>query len=107
MPRLPKRNVLTFILRVIAELEVQQIIRVENHKNDRFLELRKTGDQIQVKEDGYTNTTHTVDPSDLKSLMNKLIEYEFPRSHQLRIKIRRPDENSDIGMSPWSARKMK
>lgn len=107
MPQVAKRAAYHFILNSIADLENGQIIRVENHKNDRFLEIRRSGNGLEIKEDGYNSIVHSVGPSEMKSLLGKLIEYEFPRSHKLRIKIRKPDENSNIGMSPWSARKIR
>ncbi len=107
MPQVAKRAALHFILNSVEELDDDQLIRVENHKNDRFLEIRKAGNQLEVREDGYTTTVHNIEVSELKSLLNRIIDYEFPRSHKLRIKIRKPDESSNIGMSPWSARKVR
>ncbi len=107
MPQVPKGSAQNFLLKYIAALSEEQIIRVENHKNDRFLIIRKSGDKVEIKEDGYTNTTHVVESSEVKSLLNRLLDYEFPRSHKLRIKIRKPNENNDIEMSPWSSRKIR
>jgi ArsR family metal-binding transcriptional regulator len=107
MPQVPKGSAQNFLVKYIAALSEEQIIRVENHKNDRFLIIRKSGKMVEIREDGYTNTTHTVEPSEVKSVLGKLLDYEFPRSHQLRIKIRKPMESNDIGMSPWSSRKVR
>lgn len=107
MPQVAKRAAHHFILNSVEGLNEDQIIRIENHKNDRFLEIKRAGDQLEVREDGYTNTVHNIEVSGLKSLLGRIIDYEFPRSHKLRIKIRKPDESSSIGMSPWSARKVR
>lgn len=106
MPQVAKRGSLHFIISNAKELQEDQIIRVENHKNDRFLEIKKTGSKFQIKEDGYSSETHTIEPLELKSILTRLLEYEFPRSHKLRIKIRKPEQNSNFGMSPWSMRKI-
>lgn len=107
MPQVAKRSANHFILNSVADLGKDQIIRVENHKNDRYLEIKRNGNRVEIREDGYTNTTHDIEITETKSLINRLIDYEFPRSHKLRIKIRKPDESSNIGMSPWSARKIR
>lgn len=107
MPQVAKRGALHFILNSSKDLLDEQIIRVENHKNDRFLEIKKSGEMFQVKEDGYASMIHDIEITALKPLLSKLLEYEFPRSHKLRIKIRKPDQNSNIDMSPWSARKVR
>lgn len=107
MPQVAKRAAHHFILNSVENLSGDQIIRIENHKNDRFLEIKRTGDKLEIREDGYTCEVHRIELSELKSLLGRLIEYEFPRSHKLRIKIRKPDESSNIGMSPWSARKIR
>lgn len=107
MPQVAKRAAHHFILNSVDGLGVDQIIRIENHKNDRFIEIKRIGDNLEVKEDGYTSMIHSIGINELKSLLGRLIDYEFPRSHKLRIKIRKPDESSNIGMSPWSARKIR
>lgn len=106
MPQIAKRSSIQFILNALKDLSEDQIIRVENHKNDRFLEFRKTADRIEVKEDGYSSLTHSVHANEIKSLLGRLIDYEFPRSHKLRIKVRKQGENVDYTVSPWSARKI-
>ena len=107
MPQVAKRAAHHFILKSVADLSEGQIIRVENHKNDRFLEIKREGDQVEVREDGYATTLHNIEVNELKSFLGRIIDYEFPRSHKLRIKIRKPGESSNIGMSPWSARKVR
>lgn len=107
MPQVAKRAAYHFILNSLGDLGEDQIMRVENHKNDRFLEIKRTGGNIEIREDGYKSETHRMDPAEVKSVIGKIIEYEFPRSHKLRIKIRKEAGNDDIVMSPWSARKLK
>lgn len=107
MPQIARRGALQFILNNLPNLGRDQIIRVENHKNDRFLEISRNGSLIRIREDGYSSLMHDIEPSEVKSLLNRLMDHEFPRSHKLRIKIRKPDESSIIKMSPWSERKMR
>lgn len=83
------------------------VIRVENHKNDRFLEIRKDGSMAEIREEGYTSIVHNLDEKELKATLRKIIEHEFPRSHKLRIKIRQDEAGGDLSISPWSARKIR
>lgn len=107
MPQVSKRAANHFILNCVEGLDEDELIRIENHKNDRFLEIKRTDDQLEVREEGYITAVHNTDICGLKSLLGRIIDYEFPRSHKLRIKIRKPNESSRIKMSPWSARKIR
>lgn len=106
MPQVAKRSALNFILNNAIDLDGEHLMRVENHKNDRFLEIKRVGQIVLIKEDGYRKEIHEVEWKELKSLLNRLIEFEFPRSHKLRIKVRKQEETSNLEISPWSARKM-
>lgn len=92
MSQVPKKNALHFIFNKAGTLEESHVLRVENHKNDRYLELTRTGDGFLVRESGYTHTEYKTDLKGLKPLLGRIIEDEFPRSHQLRIKIRAQEQ---------------
>lgn len=106
MPQVAKRAAYNFILNSLGGLGQGQVIRIENHKNDRFLEIKRNGEKVEIKEDGYSSTIYSLDEAEVKSIIGKLIEYEFPRSHKLRIKVRKSIENGNLVISPWSARKI-
>jgi hypothetical protein len=105
MPQIDRGSAIHFVLNNMDQLGNGQIMRIENQKNDRFVEIRKFGTRLEILEDGYSSTTNRINAEDLKSMLSKMIEYEFPRSHKLRIKIRKAQENSGLHLSPRGARK--
>jgi hypothetical protein len=82
------RNVNDWVVKNIHNLKEGYVIRVENHKNDRWLEIRRLGDKYSLKEVGYTNRDVMMNEKELFSSLNSIIYYEFPRSHMLRVKMR-------------------
>lgn len=82
------RNVNDWIMRNIHNLKDGYVMRIENHKNDRWLEIRRSGDKYLMKEVGYTNRDMILSEKELFSSLNSIIDYEFPRSHMLRVKTR-------------------
>ncbi|MDT7901587.1 MAG: hypothetical protein RRE78_06790 [Acidianus sp.] len=44
-------------------------------------------DEFEITEKGYNNTTYVVNSKELKTLLKRLFEMEFPRSNQVRISI--------------------
>lgn len=107
MPQVAKRSASSFILNSLDEMEESQVIRVENHKNDRFLEIMCIEGFVEIREDGYRKEVHKVERPEVKSLIGKLIDFEFPRSHKLRIKKREYPDTGDLKISPWSERKLR
>ncbi len=105
MVQVDRGSTIHFVLNNLSELEKGQIMRIENQKNDRSLEISKFGKDLEIREDGYSKETNRIESSNLKSVISKIIEYEFPRSHKLRIKIRKAEQNSGLHLSPRSARK--
>ncbi len=67
-------------------LSENKIIRAESFKGDRWVEIQKGDTYYIIVEHGYSNTEYKVDKKDLKSIIKRLIDREFPRSHQIRIK---------------------
>lgn len=88
------RNVSSWILKNVERLQEGYVIRVENHKNDRWIEIKKINDKFLLKEVGYANRTIEMDSKALSSSLNSILDYEFPRSHMLRVKTR-TDRNND------------
>ncbi len=96
MPQIDRGSAIHFVLNSVGELQRGQILRIENQKNDRFVELYKFGTKIEIKEHGYSIKTDRIEITQLKSTLGKLIDYEFPRSHKLRIKIRKAGRESGL-----------
>ncbi|ADL18451.1 hypothetical protein ASAC_0043 [Acidilobus saccharovorans 345-15] len=68
------------------KLKDGETLRVESFKGDRWLEItRKRGDGFSVTEHGFKNATYEVGEEELRQLLRRLIDFEFPRSHQLRV----------------------
>ena len=67
-------------------LSENKIIRAESFKGDRWVEIQKGDTYYIIVEHGYSNAEYKVDKKDLKSIIKRLIDREFPRSHQIRIK---------------------
>ena len=67
-------------------LSENKIIRAESFKGDRWVEIQKGDTYYIIVEHGYSNVEYKVDKKDLKSIIKRLIDREFPRSHQIRIK---------------------
>ncbi len=87
------RNAYNWILDNIENLKEGYVIRIENHKNDRWIEISKFNEKFMVKEVGYDNRTLEVDLKSLSSILNLILKHEFPRSNKLRIKNRTIKEN--------------
>lgn len=105
MPQIDRGSAIHFVMNNMDQLGNGQVMRIENQKNDRFVEIRKFGTKLEILEDGYSHTTNRINEEGLKSMLSKMIEYEFPRSHKLRIKIRKTEQNSGLHLSPRSAKK--
>ncbi len=82
------RNVDGWIIKNIHNLKEGYVIRIENHKNDRWLEIKRSDDKYVMKEVGYTNREVILNEKELFSSISSVIDYEFPRSHMLRVKMR-------------------
>ncbi|GEM_PF-4473086 len=107
MPLIAKRMALQAILRYLDAIPSGRIIRVENHKNDRFFEIELREECVLIVEDGYTKNEFLIVRRKARGVVSDLIRHEFPRSRYLRIKLKRPARRADLHLSPWSARKVR
>ncbi|AWR97421.1 hypothetical protein DFR86_07570 [Acidianus sulfidivorans JP7] len=88
MPWMPARSADKLVISQCLKLEKGKVIRVESYKGDRWVEIRKIdSDNYEIIEKGYNNTTYNITSKELKGLIKKLFDIEFPRSHQVRVNI--------------------
>jgi hypothetical protein len=88
MPWISARGSDKIVYNQCLKLEQGKILRVESFKGDRWIEIkRKKEDEFEITEKGYNNTTYVVNSKELKTLLKRLFEMEFPRSNQVRISI--------------------
>lgn len=67
------------------KLREGETLRVESFKGDRWLEITRKGDRFSITEHGFRDATYEVGEGDLRQLLRRLMDFEFPRSHQLRV----------------------
>ena len=79
-------SILADFYRLTGKQSENKIIRAESFKGDRWVEIQKGDTYYIIVEHGYSNAEYKVDKKDLKSIIKRLIDREFPRSHQIRIK---------------------
>ena len=65
-------------------------IKILSFKKDRSVTLRLLEeDQIEVTEDGFEHRTFNCSAKEIPKLMKELSEREFPRSHQVKISVKK------------------
>jgi len=89
MVQIAKRSTRDYSLDVLKKMDSTDELRIENKKNDRFLIIRKNGDDFILKEVGYSNSTTAVRGNDIKKALSEALEREFPRSNFLKVKLRK------------------
>ncbi|BDC19429.1 hypothetical protein [Acidianus sp. HS-5] len=88
MPWISARGSDKVVYSQCLKLQQGKILRVESFKGDRWIEVKRKGeDEFEITEKGYNNTTYLVNSKDLKALLKRIFEIEFPRSHQVRISM--------------------
>ena len=89
MPWISAKSADKLVLGQLSKLEVGKALRVESFKGDRWVEIVKEDtDLFKVIESGFKRTTYEkVTFKDLKILLKRIFDDEFPRSHQLRVSV--------------------
>ncbi|MEM0157400.1 MAG: hypothetical protein QXN26_04970 [Thermoplasmataceae archaeon] len=83
----------------VVEQRVKQIgpgdtLKVESFKRDRWVQFTRNGDDTySIVEHGFVSESTTVNSTDLRGEIRRLVDAEFPRSNQLRIHVSRSDES--------------
>ncbi|AWR94122.1 hypothetical protein [Acidianus brierleyi] len=88
MPWIPARSADKMILGQALKLKEGKVLRIESFKGDRWIEIKKlNSNEFEINEHGYNNTTYKVKEDEMKVILRRAIDLEFPRSHQLRISL--------------------
>ena len=89
MPWIPAKSADKLVLGQVSKLESGKALRVESFKGDRWVEIIKDGeDSYKVVENGFNNKVYEkVTFKELKGLLRRIFDEEFPRSHQLRVSV--------------------
>lgn len=88
MPWLSARSADKLVASRCAKLEKGEVIRVESFKGDRWIEVRRVAENnYSLLENGFNRASYNVTSTDLKPLIRRLFDVEFPRSHQVRLTI--------------------
>ncbi|BCU69480.1 hypothetical protein [Stygiolobus caldivivus] len=89
MPWISAKSADKLVLGQLGKLEVGKALRVESFKGDRWVEIVKEDtDSFKVVESGFKKATYErVTFKDLKMLLKRIFDDEFPRSHQLRVSV--------------------
>lgn len=85
MPWIPASSAKKLVASQAVKLAEGETLRVESFKGDRWLEVRRSGPTLVIREHGFRDATYEVQESEVRQLLGKLIDFEFPRSHQLRV----------------------
>lgn len=65
-----------------------QTLRVASYKRDRWIELRRTGeDTFCITQHGFVRTEHDINIKSLRKLLRNLFKREFPRSNWLHVTL--------------------
>ncbi len=87
MPWIPIKSAEKLLSSQILKLPEGKVLRVESFKGDRWFEVRRRGEEFEFNEHGYNNAVFTVKKDEVKVVVKRIIEVEFPRSHQLRVSL--------------------
>ena len=83
MKLVPVKQAQAKILNAMADRSVS-VLTLATFKKDRFLTLRRVGDDWQLEEQGYTNAAMPLSPNAAgKRLIKEAFKREFPRSSKL------------------------
>lgn len=65
-----------------------QYIYLKSFKKDRVISITKNNDSFIVDESGFEKNEFTLNDKDIKHFIKRLIDKEFPRSHQLMLTMK-------------------
>ncbi len=84
MPWLPKKAAEKNVMFVLTKMEEDRIITLKSKKKDRIISIKKKDKTYFIHENGFKNEDYEVpDDNNLKKVLKELIEFEFPRSHEI------------------------
>jgi len=63
-------------------------LTIKSFKKDRTVEITRLSNSYRINEDGFEKQVYEIGIDKLKHELKKLIEKEFPRSHQVMLTIR-------------------
>ena len=63
-------------------------LTIKSFKKDRTVEITRLSGSFRINEEGFENNTYEIEEDKLKHESKKIIEKEFPRSHQVMLTIR-------------------
>jgi len=89
MPWISAKSADKLVFGQVIKLEIGKVMRIESFKGDRWVEITKIReDSFNIVESGFKKMTYeNVSKEDLKNLLKRIFDEEFPRSHQLRVSI--------------------
>jgi hypothetical protein len=87
VPWIPIKSADKLLSSQILKLPEGKVLRVESFKGDRWFEVKRNGEEFEFSEHGYRNAVFKVKKEEVKETVKRIIEVEFPRSHQLRVSL--------------------
>ena len=76
------------ILSESIKLKPDYKVVIKSFKKDRIVEIQKYNNEFKILEKGFMKKTFQVKEDELKHIIKKLIDYEFPRSHRVMVTIK-------------------
>ncbi|OWP56069.1 MAG: hypothetical protein B2I17_08860 [Thermoplasmatales archaeon B_DKE] len=86
----PRNNLTRVVSGLIGRNKPPIEIKILSFKKDRAVVIRlASAEQVEVVEDGFDHRSFFCNETDLPKLIRDIADREFPRSHQLKISLKR------------------
>ncbi|MCL5404269.1 MAG: hypothetical protein M1125_00295 [Candidatus Marsarchaeota archaeon] len=85
MPWILIRSVDKHLYKMAMKMNDGYSITVKSFKKDRIVTIKRAGNNFEIYEDGFKKERLTVDENALKKAIKDIIDFEYPKSHELMV----------------------
>ena len=85
VPWIPIRSVDKHLNKIALKMKDGYVLTVKSFKKDRVVSIKKVGEAFVIDEDGFKKEKLTVNEEGLKKSIKGIIDFEYPRSHELMV----------------------